>query len=92
MATRTDEGVLASWTWFFDTEEEAHLFGLGQKDELANEDGFSYVEHFVEEVTGLRLVESDDVEYDLKAGSWKLTLRFVDSRPSDPDDDAPEAA
>jgi len=74
MSTTTDEGVLASWTWFFDTEDEAHMFALGYKDELAEEEHFEYVDH--------------SVDYDLKAGSWKVTLGFIDLRPSDPDDAA----
>lgn len=73
-ATRTDEGVIASWSWFFDTEQEAQLFGLNERDELNEQEGFEYIEHAV--------------DYDLKAGSWKLVLRFIDSRPSDPDDAA----
>lgn len=75
MATITEyAGVPAAWTWFFDTEEEAHMFALGYKDELANEEAFEY--------------DSYDVEYDLKAGSWKLSFRFWDLNPSDPDDAA----
>lgn len=69
-------GTPATWTWFFDTEDEAHMFALGYKDELANEEAFEY--------------DSYDVEYDLKAGSWKLTFRFWDltTNPADPDDAA----
>jgi hypothetical protein len=71
MSISTDEGVLSSWTWFFDTEDEAHMFALGYKDELAEEESFEYVDH--------------DVDYDLKAGSWKLSLRYIDSRPAGPE-------
>lgn len=58
---------VSSWTWFFDTEDEAHSFGLGYKDELAEEEFFEYVEH--------------GVEYVSEAGSWRLVVRYVDRRP-----------
>lgn len=69
MSVRTDEGVIASWTWFFDSEGEAHAFAQNERDELNDQEGFEYVDH--------------DVDYDLRAGSWKLTLRFIDLRPNE---------
>lgn len=74
MSVRTDEGVIASWTWFFDTEDEAHAFAQNERDDLNSQEGYEFIEYFV--------------DYDLRAGSWKLTLRFIDQRPSDPDDEA----
>jgi hypothetical protein len=58
---------ISSWTWFFDTEDEAHSFHQGVRDDLAEQADVDYVDF--------------DVEYAAGTGSWRLTVRYVDRRP-----------
>ena len=68
--TELPNPFISSWTWFFDTEDEAHLFHQGVRDDLANEADVDYVDA--------------DVEYVEDAGSWRLVVRYVDRRPAPP--------
>lgn len=58
---------VSSWTWFFDTEDEAHLFHQGVRDDLAEQADVDY--------------DDFDVQYLSEAGSWRLVVWYVDRRP-----------
>ena len=63
--------MVSSWTYFFDTEDEAHSFKANAKDDLDSLDYMDYV--------------GADVEYSEDAGSWRLRVDYIDRRPAPPE-------
>ena len=60
-------------TYFFDTEDEAHSFLTGVKEDLAEQEFFDFVD--------------SNVQYTAGSGSWELRVDYIDRRPS-PDEAA----
>lgn len=55
---------IQSWLWFFDTEDEAHLFLANEREALQASTSHDYVDA--------------DVSYSLFNGSWKLRVDYID--------------
>ena len=63
--------MASSWTYFFDTEDEAHSFLAGVKEDLAEQEFFDFVD--------------SNVQYTAGSGSWELRVDYIDRRPAPPE-------
>lgn len=61
---KASDPLVRSWTWWFASEDEAHMFHLNEKDELNENAFFDYVDYDIE--------NTDQ--------GWRLRVDYLDHR------------
>ena len=61
---KASDPLVRSWTWWFASEDEAHLFHQNEKDELEANPEFEYVDYDIEDTPE----------------GWRLRVDYLDNR------------